>query len=435
MPGVRVPSWALPNDNGPQTQFIQGVMREDAQVGSRYVVSRTATSRVPLPIVSKYCYKQESAYFEVTFERDGTTVPSPSDFLAVMVGLVSKPHLDKPTHLPAHDSFAVSYESLYGQAMLGPHNGEGVLYGPSYSFGDTVGVGIIPYYAPLSNNTAPPPSELLYTDKTPHACTIFFTRNGQFIGDVINRFSSDLLSYEKSLFPAIGFVTSKIPVIAKVNFGLSSFKFQMKSHVSNILKNDLAMQSRVHPQQTIKNHTVLRYLRPSPSDSTTPHQMVINSRGPTRNTTQQTPTIQTLTPTSQRVHFPACPTFHSIQSPTPLRPGTSFRVKILSNTPTDSTFLAIGVALRPYSAYYHVGWDFGSFAYHSDDGKLFDGTGQGGFAWGDPYTVGDEWRECGTVEGVEVTGVVPAGWFEWRLHPTVSACQEWVVDVEFEEEL
>ncbi|KAI9348497.1 hypothetical protein BDR26DRAFT_892064 [Obelidium mucronatum] len=123
----------------------------------------------------------------------------------------------------------------------------------------------------------------------------------------------------------------------------------------------------------------------------------------------------------------------------------------------DVGFLAIGLALRPYSPFYHVGWDFGSFAYHSDDGKLFDGAGQGGFEWGEAYTVGDvigcgltpagdiyftkngvrvgPKRELKTADGTltAVVGVIPAGYYGWRLHPTISACHLWEVEVNFGE--
>ncbi|KAJ3097436.1 hypothetical protein HDU97_004884 [Phlyctochytrium planicorne] len=55
-----------------------------------------------------------------------------------------------------------------------------------------------------------------------------------------------------------------------------------------------------------------------------------------------------------------------------------FEVTILDGGQDQISFIAIGAAVRPYSPFHHVGWDFGSVGYHSDDGRVYDGTNQGG---------------------------------------------------------
>ncbi|KAJ3240903.1 hypothetical protein HDU81_002406 [Chytriomyces hyalinus] len=104
----------------------------------------------------------------------------------------------------------------------------------------------------------------------------------------------------------------------------------------------------------------------------------------------------------------------------------------------DIGFLGIGLAMRPYTCFNHVGWNFGSFGFHSDDGKLFDGCLQGGFPWNGPYTLGDvvgvgldpngdvfvtNGSLCGPVVKGRIARI-PASHFEWQcMHEVENICE------------
>ncbi|XP_071956752.1 SPRY domain-containing protein 3-like [Antedon mediterranea] len=52
-----------------------------------------------------------------------------------------------------------------------------------------------------------------------------------------------------------------------------------------------------------------------------------------------------------------------------------FELEIID--PGKNCYVAIGLARRNYPKSRHPGWNYGSIAYHADDGKLFNGVGQG----------------------------------------------------------
>ncbi|ORY40172.1 hypothetical protein BCR33DRAFT_719561 [Rhizoclosmatium globosum] len=447
VPGVLIPPYARTSlNNTHEESLIPGVVRPNARVGSRLKVSRSATSRVPLTVISKHCFKKDLAYFEVTFTREKSKGGVSSDVehpeLDVMVGLISKGFINKSTHLPNNDLESITYESIYGMTNLGPRRGEGFQFGPPYTFGDTVGVGIIPHFPSTSPETVSPPADLLFPHKTPHTNTIFFTLNGHLIGDAPLRVSSDLLSYNKALFPSIGFVTSTTPILASVNFGQCPFKFSMDSYIENILSSDLAMASRVsHLSPQSKSHVALRFIPPSPADFSAQqncsHRMELNSPAVVRKgeETGFDPIITFDSPTTNEGHGVQTIKFmgtsyigvRNVQSPIPLLPGGYFEVKILRNSALlpedDETTLRIGLAQRPYSQYYH----------------LFDGAGQGGFPWdivgcgmfgnGDIYFTKNG-ELVGPKKKMVREGDQEDSGIE-KLHPMISACQQWEVEVNF----
>ncbi|KAJ3079838.1 hypothetical protein HK102_003474, partial [Quaeritorhiza haematococci] len=69
-----------------------------------------------------------------------------------------------------------------------------------------------------------------------------------------------------------------------------------------------------------------------------------------------------------------------------------FEVKILRGPERGAeynAFVSVGLATRPYSPFHHIGWDRFSIAYHSDDGQIFLNSNQGGIPFSVPYNVGD----------------------------------------------
>ncbi|KAJ3035357.1 hypothetical protein HDU99_010599, partial [Rhizoclosmatium hyalinum] len=115
VPGVLIPPYARTSlNNTHEESLIPGVVRPNARVGSRLKVSRSATSRVPLTVISKHCFKKDLGYFEVTFTREISKGGASSDAehpeLDVMVGLISKGFINKSTHLPNNDLASITYE-------------------------------------------------------------------------------------------------------------------------------------------------------------------------------------------------------------------------------------------------------------------------------------------------------------------------------------
>jgi hypothetical protein len=65
-----------------------------------------------------------------------------------------------------------------------------------------------------------------------------------------------------------------------------------------------------------------------------------------------------------------------------------YEVKILDDSRSESA-LAIGLAQTGYPVTMLPGWEDQSFAYHSDDGKIFQNNGEEGISRGQPLKVGD----------------------------------------------
>ncbi|XP_013390022.1 SPRY domain-containing protein 3 isoform X2 [Lingula anatina] len=55
--------------------------------------------------------------------------------------------------------------------------------------------------------------------------------------------------------------------------------------------------------------------------------------------------------------------------------GHYFEIEIVD--PGENCYIAIGLARRDYPKHRHPGWNWGSIAYHADDGKIFIGSGIG----------------------------------------------------------
>ncbi|KAJ3292897.1 Rsp5p-dependent ubiquitination, sorting of cargo proteins at the multivesicular body, partial [Blyttiomyces sp. JEL0837] len=143
-----------------------------------------------------------------------------------------------------------------------------------------------------------------------------------------------------------------------------------------------------------------------------------------------------------------------------------FEVTVLEGDSANG-FMATGLAMKPYSSMYQTGWDFGSIAFHSDDGKIFQGGGQSGIVWessgygvvGDVVGVGmnNEGDVFFTRNGERIgprrrkksslklaadmdveedsweIGLVPIAKRRWCLFPTISACAAWKVRLNFGE--
>ncbi|KAJ3098409.1 hypothetical protein HK100_005107, partial [Physocladia obscura] len=269
---VRVPPWAQPSHLEPKEQEQQQQPQEQQNFNNlielqfrnfspildqsvRRKVSRSIFSRLPLPLATRSFSKDTPhlAYFEVTFKRrdDSSNCASPGNNgleFEAMVGLVSIDAIDKPTHVPPNNRHSVCYESTYGMVSIGQRRGEGFQFAHSYSFGDTVGCGIVS----LDNNDMNgdenmminPNPEVLFQGKRPPSYlnrngVIFFTLNGSWVGDVPWRISDDLIDYSKCIFPVVAFSVSVCPVEVLINLGQQPqpFLFDMTRWVTRGCNN------------------------------------------------------------------------------------------------------------------------------------------------------------------------------------------------------
>ncbi|KAJ3248360.1 hypothetical protein HDU78_000986 [Chytriomyces hyalinus] len=526
VPQPETPPWAIPDDFAPtQEQEASVPVTRDTRLCPRLRFTRFAHTRIPITAAATFMPYGSLHTPYVEFSILSPTDGDDSSYIDLSIGLVSKTFLYKHNYSLSNDPLSVAYESQHGMINLGTRNGEGFQFAVPYTLGDVVGVGMILDTTSkiLKSETAPPPTHLLHPQRVQQPC-VFFTLNGEWVGDAPFRISSDLTDFSQSLFPAVGFHASSAPIEVEINMGSAPFMFdvsldrmratlgdlkrphqiaapgedtQLLPRISKITRISMEkpMLDRIVKSATMPAHFLeLRFL-----DSSTDSEAV-KLNGPSVFTLESCPLPESvcsepeIPPNVEKQSGSG--SFHvtwmgaryvnvrNVQSPHPLtiplssdeyagaRPpvGSYFEVTVLENSSTlgeqgngneeiedewfvpgavpepDLGFLGIGLAMRPYSCFYHVGWDFGSFGFHSDDGKLFDGSGQGGFPWDGPFTVGDVvgvgldsagdifMTKNGSLCGPVVKGRIariPASHFEWRLHPTFSACMKWKISVNF----
>ncbi|KAI8836561.1 hypothetical protein BC829DRAFT_436614 [Chytridium lagenaria] len=396
--------------------------------GMRHYFSRSVHSRLPLHLIpltksqpiptsltTPYDPTSGFFYYEVTIIPIPNTPPTP---LHARIGVSlsnSSSH-----HLPGSLPNSLGYQSEDGFLALGHRDGETYQFAPPYTYGDVIGCGFVPQT----------------TMKAPHSTqgVVFFTKNGEWVGDAPHRIDRTIKGFRSAWHAcagASGPVDMEFNLLGEFAGGVEKKRFlyepandmmRIRMEGLNIMKRGLSdgrhytgkMQCvkdviPVPPHlrrrfwedgddggmnslekkglkewlikplvATIYDERVDPYLRP--------HRII---------DTDDDNLFTELIPTSDPPRSPHIYEFPNngpmvprvLQSPTPLRrpmnqtddppPGTYFEVTILEGG-DPLTFIAVGLAVHPYSAFHHVGWDFGSVGYHSDDGRIYDGTNQGG---------------------------------------------------------
>jgi hypothetical protein len=382
-------------------------------------------------------------------------------------------------HPPGILGNSVGYQSFDGNVMLGQRKGESFQFGPSWGEGDVIGCGYIPYTPAPEDDPA----------SAPHGI-IFFTKNGEWTGTVPDRINmtGPRLDHRRIWFPAVGLGD---PTIATVHFGgpgQEPFLYEPANYSSNINMDPLLL-SLANREPTQEQISYLREngyraynfkpnastIKSDPHPPCTVHQIPAPD-GSCYMERVTFPPVGYKFPRNVQCDYPLIPP----NGPEDLMPGY-YEVSVISGT-TDG-FMGLGLATKPYSPYYHVGWDFGSCGYHSgrkgrkgkhfttnssdffflifysDDGKLFDGAGQGGQDFGECYNPGDvvgvgltpsgdvyftrngervkppppteETSDETPLRTVQSDGILPLSRRRWCLYPTISACGKWQVSVNF----
>ncbi|KAJ3416695.1 EEF1A lysine methyltransferase 1 [Chytridiales sp. JEL 0842] len=452
--------------------------------GMRAAFERCAYSRLPIRLFPEAFQLIPSNapnkprpgffYFEAKFSQPSTSTSFTDEDLLATIGVVtsSYSHHHPPGCLPS----SVGYSSRDGHVSLWHQYGESFQFGPRWGWGDVVGCGYIPVNTIVSSERY---HSRVEGRETLHDTSgiIFFTKNGEWVGDAPHRILQEVHGYEYDWHAA---VSASIPAGVDVNLGEKHFEFNQANYPTDSFpETDIDSLTnlwlpthhlnRLHPPQHLLEsyQTTLQKLGPKAYIPLTP---------------QLPPSVDPHTSPKIFIHDsqPHVQFFNNgyavarhIQSPAPLLPGMYFELIILSQSPSDDGFLACGLAARPYSPFHHCGWDWGSIGFHSDDLNLFDGTNQSGIPWcsipgrvsyGEGDTIGVGLTQSGdlyfTINGVKV-GVAknlrayremypsiqfdendeedeeeegadfPIGSRGWCLFPTVSGSGGWEVKLNF----
>ncbi|KAJ3197418.1 SPRY domain-containing protein 3 [Irineochytrium annulatum] len=451
-------------------------------VGRRQYFSRSVHSRLPLHIrrLSRSGSQPTSPtklssyfYFEVKAEQPPEHFTGVRAELHARVGIVPPGYSHH--HLPGSLPDSIGYQAEDGYIGLGHREGETYQFASPWSYGDTVGCGFFPQ--PESRRSRRPrtrgklmSSAALAVEESSTRGVLFFTLNGHWVGDAPHRIDRTIKDYHGQLHACVG---SSVPAAFTFNLGEdTAIKPFLYSPANDIPRNLPPPHLRARTRTKVPEAAfAAREMTPVPNVLPAPTETLL----PPVHVTTTIPTNLSLAPHMLRFLFPnnnVTATPRCLQSPHPLSVprsgggnGCSYYEVTLESGGAAGTFIAVGLAPFPYGTSHHVGWDFGSVGYHSDDAKIFDGSNQGGRPWGDVFGEGDvvgcgltpegdsfftlngkvmghtaiggsgaRGRRAARRVGLEGGCVVRTGGRGWRMHPTVTASGAWTVTFNFGDE-
>ncbi|KAI8821126.1 uncharacterized protein EV422DRAFT_54940 [Fimicolochytrium jonesii] len=305
------------------------------------------------------------AYYEVTILEVGV------DECGMEVGLGSEDHSFE--HPPGSVGRSVGYCSDDGSLALGHRDGEHFQFAAKWGkVGDVVGCGYV--HVPSEASTAEGQAA-----RAPFAMSravIFFTLNGHWVGDAPHTIHTTPFDYRHNWFPV---VSAAGPCHVGVNLGEIPFRFTLANDALRGMHRDFVRQPLL--DQECPMRMVPNCLPKEVADLPIVH--IIHD------------IQQDESETSELITFP--PLLTETQNPNPcsaistfpidLSQDFQFTVKIISAPPSTNinpSFLSLGFAPHPCSSFYHIGWEYGSIGYHTDDGRVY----QGSFCFGRPGTRG-----------------------------------------------
>ena len=341
--------------------------------------------------------KHISAYFEILVRE--ASHPGSNLRIGLVRGDASS------YHPPGSGPSGVGYQSSSGYICLSAHDGDKFQFGPPWKAGDTVGCG--------------------YARDLTGQFTVYFTLNGQWVGEAPFDISGNQLEY-KGLWHAA--ISSSTPAQVTVNVGQTPFMFDFSvGNLPSFLASRHPYMDSTGPNEIIIPNGSIQMIPnvfPPPSDPFSPATIMSNST---------------------EIIFPdiGFEMARSVLSSVPICHVSSddsfyFEVAILEQGPGTNSFLSIGLTVAPTSPFHHIGWDRFSIGFHSDDGRVYRESHQNGLTYADSFTTGDV-VGCGYKEkegGVYFTlngnnlGAVTTGFFG-KFHAAVAAIRGWRVRVNF----
>jgi SPRY domain/F-box domain len=287
-------------NNGASTRYI-GIRRKGDQV---------VKSRYPLYLQRETLCDSDVVYFEVTI------ISQEIKALPMRIGLVPPKYSD--IHPPGSLQGSVGYVSTDGYVGIATTFEELFQFAPPWAQGDVVGCG--------------------YSRNATKSGSVFFTLNGNWVGDSPYRISEDPIHYRRNWYACF---SSAGPASVVLNLGKTPFKYNIE-----------------HP-----HHQKISYI---PSSVTVP-KMTPNVL-PKVSDPFKPPITD-----GYKINFPSQEhaVSRSCQSNVPisalghkLRSFSYFEVRIISCERPETSFLSIGLATMPYSPFHHIGWDYASIGYH-----------------------------------------------------------------------
>lgn len=272
------------------------------KVGSRLLGDRTVQSRLPL---GSFNIGNElmSSYFEVEILKVDEGRPG----FRIGLSLEDWDYRRPLGSLP--DS--IGYCGNDGNVSIGNIYDDKFQFGPPFGLGDVVGCG----YDPFQNNGL-----------------IYFTLNGDWIGDAPYKVTKDICNYKKRWHASF---SSSVPAEIKFNTD-GPFLYQKDtSDCGDALQNEKEIEFSVGKTKGI-HHTAVSY---SPTLISFPRNILYGT------------CIQSNRPFSDEFY--------------PITNGYYYyEIQVLQKPQFNHTFLSLGLAPKPYPTKHHIGWNLNSIGYH-----------------------------------------------------------------------
>ncbi|EGF77544.1 hypothetical protein BATDEDRAFT_91553 [Batrachochytrium dendrobatidis JAM81] len=313
------------------------------------------------------CSKFQAVYFEVTVIDLKWSSKNDMQDLPMRIGLVAAKDMIDHNHPPGSIHNSVAYRSNDGYVDLGQRHGELFQFAPAWGNGDTVGCG----YARLASDRG----------------TVFFTLNGRWVGDAPFQVVCEKIDYKQMWHAA---VSSAGHATMAINYGQRPFKFQMGDG-SEVLQ--LASRNRLYPdlseKASLKKATMNEWVMEpncfeSCSNTTVYEPAVVSNHGCT---------IQFVECNNNfaRSCLSALPFGYNHNLALKNANGKRLLYQYYEVTVTSAglgynSFMAVGLATKPYTPFHQIGWSPYSIGYHSDDARIFNNALQHGVVSGKPYS-------------------------------------------------
>jgi hypothetical protein len=299
-------------DYGTITRYMGLRRKGDRVVGSRYPLV------LQLHPAGNLDSKLSVLYFEVTIvarEGDYSNLP-------MRIGLTNQNY--SHIHPPGSKKNSAGYVSTDGHVAIAQDYEELFQFASPWGVGDTVGCGYSRY-------------------ATDHG-TIFFTLNGQWVGDSPYRISDCQIKYRNVWHASF---SSSGPTSIEFNLGKSPFKYDLRnSHFTNMPK---LLNEHVYCKPRMLPNVLRAESDPYNHPTVDPDGCLVSF-----------PSNGIGSVVARSVHSNL-----SINSLNTTSKFSYFEVKITRcMDPLRNSFLSIGLASNPYSPFHHIGWDYSSVGFH-----------------------------------------------------------------------